>query len=306
MTEMNSNIRTLVTSALFGQADLSKSNMANIALLGLRFYAGYTIMGAGLDKLPLPDWMVDQVVSMGFPFPVFFAWVASFGEFAFGALLCLGLATRASGLMLAVIMGVASFGFQGVIPFFDMHIAQHFFWIFLSFAFLGGGRFSLDYWLNKRASSANSKLYYLALPVFLILLSIGLFREFNATDQGSKEGQELEISSINIPGSFNDWDPSANEMQKVAEDRYIFEKRFDQAGLIEFKFTANNNWDVNLGETDQSKAGFPISGRAELDQGNDTQNIKAYIPAPGIYKFELNTKTYEYDLKAVARPDTPE
>jgi hypothetical protein len=40
---------------------------ANVALLLLRIYAGYTIMMAGLDKLPLPAWMTEQVAAVGFP-----------------------------------------------------------------------------------------------------------------------------------------------------------------------------------------------------------------------------------------------
>ncbi|MEQ8837334.1 MAG: hypothetical protein RID07_11070, partial [Lacipirellulaceae bacterium] len=53
------------------------SYAADLALLGARLYGGVTIAYAGLDKLPRPDWMVDQVVKIGwFPVPEFFATVA--------------------------------------------------------------------------------------------------------------------------------------------------------------------------------------------------------------------------------------
>ena len=242
-----------LSSLLFGQVGFS-SNAVHLPLLILRFYFGFIIMTAGLDKLPLPDWMVEQVVSMGFPFPAFFAWVASFAEFACGALLCLGLMTRFSGLMLAIVMGVASFGFQKVMPFVDMHIAQMFFWTFLLFAFVGAGRFSLDYLILRRsqvqAPGNRFKLSMIALPISLMLVGIGFYREFSTPVV--EETNTLEISSINVPGSFNNWDPTANEMQKIDEKTYVLDVEFEQSSLIEFKFTANKSWDVNLGEKDQA------------------------------------------------------
>lgn len=283
-----------INNLLFGQEKFT-SNAIHIPLLLVRVYFGLIIMKAGLDKLPLPDWMTEQVVSMGFPFPVFFAWVASFGEFAFGALLCLGLMTRFSGIMLAVIMGVASFGFQKVVPLWDMHIAQMFFWVFLLYAFVGGGKYSLDYMILHQAETKRRfKWSMLALPVGALLLGIGFYRELRPRPQ--IEEPSMEISSINVPGSFNNWDPTANEMQKVDDNTYVLDVQFDQSSLIEFKFTANESWDMNLGEKDQTSEGFPISGTAEQDGGNDTENIKAYIPAPGAYRIELDAATYQYRL----------
>lgn len=285
-----------ISSLLFGPITFS-AKAVHIPLLFLRVYFGLTIMMAGLDKLPLPDWMTEQVVSMGFPFPTFFAWIASFGEFAFGALLCLGLMTRFSGVMLAIIMGVASFCFQKVTPLIDMHIAQMFFWVFVLFAAVGAGRFSLDYLILSQSQQQGSrfKLSLMALPASLLLLSIGLYREWTAPPLQAVTDR-MELSSINVPGSFNNWDPAANEMRQLTETTYVLDVEFEQSSLIEFKFTANKSWDLNLGEKDQNSEGFPISGTAELDGGNDTQNIKAYIPAPGAYRIELDTETYSYKV----------
>ena len=289
------NLPTL-SRILFGQFHVI-GLWPSIALILLRFYAGFTIMSAGLDKLPLTDWMTEQVESMGFPFPVFFAWFASFSEFAFGALLVLGLLTRISGFFLAITMGVASFGFQGVIPLFEMHIAQHFFWIFLFYTIFGAGKFSIDYVLVKKLSDSPVKQLLIAIGVFLVLLAFGLYREYFYEIPESEE--EDQIISINIPGSFNNWDPSANSMEKVNEETYVLLMDFDKEGNIEFKITANGSWDINLGEEDQSQMGFPVSGVAELDDGGNTQNIKAYIPVSGNYRFLFNKETFEYSLDSL-------
>ena len=204
--------------------------------------------------------------------------------------------TRFSGLMLAIIMGVASFGFQKVVPLWDMHIAQMFFWVFALYAFVGGGRYSLDYLiLNQGEAQSRFRWSMLALPVSVLLLGVGFYRELTPAPQ-MEEAETMEITSINVPGSFNNWDPTANEMQKIDENTYVLDIQIDQSSLIEFKFTANESWDVNLGERDQPTKGFPIAGTAEMDGGNDTENIKAYIPAPGTYSIKLDAATYQYTV----------
>ncbi len=262
----------------------------NLPLLLLRIYAGYTIMSAGIDKLPLPEWMTEQVIKIGFPFPEFFAWVASWGEFAFGFLLIFGLLSRFSGFMLAFIMGVASFGFQDVIPLFQMHLAQHFFWIFFLYACVGAGQYSLDYVLRSKTN-----LWWVGPFLVVDLLIFGLYVENSPVPEQPQE-EETQIASINIPGNFNEWNPSANEMEKLDDNIYQLNVDFDAPKVIEFKFTANKSWDINIGETDQADTGFPIKGKGELNEGNDTQNIKAYIPNAGTYTFSFNLDNYEYTL----------
>lgn len=113
-------------------------------MLGARLYAGLTIAGAGLDKIPTPDWMVDQVAQLGFPNPEFFALCACHAEYFGGALLAFGILTRPAALLLAWTMGVAAFGWHENTPLLDMSIAQGFVWLFVVFAALGGGRLSMD------------------------------------------------------------------------------------------------------------------------------------------------------------------
>lgn len=278
-----------------------KGIIPNIAVFLIRFYTGFTIMKAGIDKLPLPQWMTEQVIQIGFPFPEVFAWAASFIEFAFGTLLIFGLMTRLSGLLLFITMSFAAFGFHQLIPLFEMHISQHFVFLFLYFAIMGGGRFSLDHWLNENARRGN-KMYFIALPFLLTLIAIGFYREFKAEEiQAEIETANAPvINSINIPGSFNNWDPVAVMMATSDSVNYSYELTFERSGLVQFKFTANRNWDLNLGEEDQGSTGFPVSGIAELDQGGNTENIKAYIPAPGEYLITLNRETFEYSLDSLS------
>lgn len=282
---------------LFGQTAI-KGLLPNLALLLLRLYAGITMCGAGLDKVPTPPWMVEQVVSMNFPMPEFFAWLACFSEFAFGLTLVFGLMTRVSGFFLAFTMGVASFGFQHVGFLTEMHIAQHFFWIFVLFMIIGGGKYSLDYMLGRSNARVGSVGF--ALATLTALLAFSLYKEQAPKPEPELNAEETIINSINVPGSFNDWDPTANEMLNLQADQYALEVQFEKAGMVEFKFTANGDWDINLGEKDQAAARFPVQGVAELDQDNDTENIRVYIPKAGSYQFSVNKTDFSYSVDSVS------
>lgn len=293
------DFRTKLNTFLFQQPEI-ESTAANAGLLLARIYAGLTIMSAGLDKIPLPAWMIDQVTTVGFPFPTFFAWLACFTEFGFGLLLTLGLLTRLSGLMLAFTMGVAAFGYHNVLPLVDIHIAQHYVWLFIVFAAVGAGKYSLDALIRKPGTAINTQWAKLAVPALIGVFSLGLFLEFTRPQRDNGGDEELVISSINIPGSFNNWDPASNMMTQLSDTEYAMEVAFENPGIIEFKFTANKSWDVNLGVPEAIAATFPVSGAAALDGGNTTQNIRAYIPAPGTYQFMLNSETYAYSLDSLA------
>ncbi len=277
---------------LFG--DLQTNNLfINLSLLALRFYTGITIGKAGMDKLPLPDWMTEQVASMNFPTPEVFAFLASFSEYAFGLCLALGLFTRFSGIMIAIVMAVASFGFQDVLPFFDMHIAQHYVWAALVLAATGAGKFSIDHLLRSKEGTMNKLFWQLGIPVLLALFGYGIYQQLSgAVNQGEVQ-QELTIESINIPGSFNDWDPSANAMQKQEDGTYQLKQSFNEAGVIQFKFTINESWDNNFGEEDEMSKGLNQTGTAE----QNAENIQVYIPEAGDYTFIVNPETYEYEVR---------
>ena len=264
----------------------------DLSLLLLRLYGGITMMSVGLDKLPLPPWMIDQVTQIGFPLPTFFAWLACFSEFAFGLLMALGLLTRISGFFLAFTMGVASFGFQGVMPIIDMHIAHHYVWTFVLFMAIGGGKWSIDYWISKSINEGRSSVRWIGLGALIALLAVSFYIEKTGEVNMGNENNEVDISSINIPGSFNNWDPSSNEMTTSDDINYSLDIPIQVEGLIQFKFTANSSWDVNFGEEERKGQGLPMDGTLEAN----ADNIIVYIPSPGMYTFKVNKETFEYEV----------
>jgi hypothetical protein len=161
--------------------------------------------------------------------------------------------------------------------------------------FFGAGKYSIDYYLYK------AKTVFIKFVPTIMLISlfvIGLYIEFSAKPEIVEE--KPQIYSISVAGSFNDWDPTSNEMSKISEKLYELELRIEKIGLIEFKFIVNKSWDTNFGEENQSSKRFPVSGIAELDDGSNTSNIKAYIPNAGKYKFMVDTETYDYSLDSVS------
>ena len=281
-----------IFNLLFGFTPIP-GNWPNIAILLLRIYVGFTMMWVGLDKLPMPEWMVEQVASINFPFPRFFSWMACWSEFGCGLLLLLGLATRFSSFMILVTMAVASFAFQEVYPFVDMHIAQHYVWSAFLFLIIGGGKYSHDYLLAKK--NVAGVISYLGI---LIVLIAGLMIEYFAEPE-LEAGDMPNIQSVNIAGTFNNWDPASNEMVDLGAGIYQIDVNIEKEGPIQFKFTANKSWDLNVGEEDQDNKGFPLSGTGELDEGGNTQNIQGFIPVAGTYRFTFNMVDYSYQVDTI-------
>jgi len=273
---------------------LSTDNIwVHIGLLCLRLYAGITIAKAGIDKLPLPAWMTEQVESMNFPFPEAFAFLASFSEYAFGLALAIGLFTRLSAIMVFIVMGVAAFAFQKVAPFIDMHIAQHYVWSCMLLAATGGGKFSIDYLVHHKGLLNKRRLFQLALPLFLGIVAFGLVRQFTGeVNQGNAVDEDQAFESINIAGTFNNWDPTANKLSNHGDEMYSLVQLFKETGLIEFKFTTDQTWDVNFGEEADKTLTIPAEGTAE----HGAENIVVEIAEPGIYLFTVNAETFSFTV----------
>jgi uncharacterized membrane protein YphA (DoxX/SURF4 family) len=157
---------------LLGAAPLGSRSL-DLAYLLFRLHLGLSIaLGAGwsklvnlsttrdLDKLLVdpgqlgtPDWFVQQVAGLGFTFPspYFWAALAVWGEFIGGLLLAAGLLTRAAALQLAFQFFVVAFlWYEHPEPVVGMYYQQLLFWAFVLATALGGGRYSLDFWLTQR------------------------------------------------------------------------------------------------------------------------------------------------------------
>lgn len=109
---------------------------------------------------------------------------------------------------------------------------------------------------------------------------------------------------IKITGSFNNWDPAAAAGALTNTGGTTWEGRIDLSqGKIEYKFTADNSWQINWGDEDEKPA-LPQMGMAVLGGGN----ITASIPKNGKYAVTFDEKKLVYTLKLAAdsgQPDTP-
>jgi putative oxidoreductase len=133
--------------------------------LGLAFAHGLgklTALAGGEQRF------VEGVARLGFPAPVAFAWAAALTEVVGGLLIAVGLATRVTAVLAAVVMAVAGFlrhhaleqivagvGLTSIAPevlerWGKPELALVYLLCFLAIALLGPGRLSLDHALRAR------------------------------------------------------------------------------------------------------------------------------------------------------------
>lgn len=123
-----------------------------VSLTLIRVFAGLSMAFAhGFGKIPPSEKLIEGVAALGFPAPELFAWAASLSEFGGGLLLALGLMTRLAGFFMAVTMFVAAFIVHAADPFQVKELAFFYLVIGIAFALRGAGRFSIDFYLNKKA-----------------------------------------------------------------------------------------------------------------------------------------------------------
>lgn len=128
------------------------STTDEVAMTFLRVIIGlFMAFGHGLGKLPPGEGLVGGVTAMGFPVPIFFAWMAALAEFAGGILVALGLLTRINSFFAVFTMFVAAFMAHGADPFKTKELSLLYLCAFLVFMIRGSGRFSLDYLLFKKS-----------------------------------------------------------------------------------------------------------------------------------------------------------
>lgn len=139
----------MIKKFLFG-SQMPASVLAEIPVATARVFFGVSMAFAhGMGKLPPSDRFIEGVVEMGFPMPVFFAWMAGLSEFVGGVLLALGLFTRPSALFIAGTMLVAAFGRHAADPFKQQELSLVYLCACLIFLGLGGGRLSIDRMFRK-------------------------------------------------------------------------------------------------------------------------------------------------------------
>lgn len=264
-------------------------------LLAARLYAGITIAGAGLDKLPAPDWMTDQVTQIGFPAPAFFALAACFTEFAAGALLALGLFTRPAALLLAWTMGVASFAFHGLTPILDMHIAQGFVWLFVVYLALGGGRLSIDALINCFISDTKLKPKHallIAAALATPVLAYGVYRQLTPPppQPETEATTDLpEIETVALTGKHNGWSLATDELTLGDDNIWRGTIDFQTTGPTPIKIAANGSWDLALGAPPNAPT-YQLP--AELTGDPNGNNIIIAIETAGPHTIEVDPATF--------------
>ncbi|HMO05471.1 MAG TPA: CotH kinase family protein [Kiritimatiellia bacterium] len=101
-------------------------------------------------------------------------------------------------------------------------------------------------------------------------------------------------SSMTVAGTFNGWNPAANNMTLV--DHYTWQYDVVLFAAINFKFVANGAWaSGNWGEANQSGTTVPLSGIAEASAGN----IVVGSALNGAYRIIFNEQTRAFSLQAV-------
>ncbi len=294
----------LIRRALHG-GGRSLGFLGDAGVFLLRLYAGISISRAGLDKLPTTTWFAGDVADLGFPLPQLFAFLAAFSEFAGGLLLVVGLFSRPAALLLTITFLVAVFGSHAEVPVFVVHVANQYLWMFVALLGVGAGGWSLDrLLLQDRPLDDRGKLRVLdaaGVALFGVLLAFGAYREMLYTPPTAEAATFSldDIQSIGVPGSFNEWKISATPMRQGGDGVWRAEVEVEEAGPIEFKFAANESWELNLGAAEGAESGFPLHAAGVTNLEGTPENISAYLPAAGRYMFTLDVAERAYSLEAM-------
>lgn len=124
----------------------------DFGLLALRVCGFFMAFGHGMGKMPPSEGLIDGVGELGFPVPVFFAWMAGLSEFLGGILIGLGIYTRPAAFFLMCTMGTAAFIQHAADPFGTKEKALLYLTIGCCLLFAGGGKYSLGKLLFKKGS----------------------------------------------------------------------------------------------------------------------------------------------------------
>jgi len=123
----------------------------DLVLALFRLFAGLSLgLVHGMGKFPPSAGFIEHTESLGFPFPVLFAYGAALAEFIGSLLLAFGLFTRPAAFFVASTMFVAGFINHADDPFATAEKAYLYFAIALIYLVLGSGRFSADNWLRRK------------------------------------------------------------------------------------------------------------------------------------------------------------
>ena len=132
--------------------------LRSLLLLGTRFYVGWQFTKSGWLKITTWDTTLDlfrNEYHVPLLPPDVAAVMGTCGELGFPILLYLGLFTRLGALGQFFVNGMAVISYRQVLlaEGYEAALGQHILWGYMLLVVMvfGGGRFSLDHWLERRA-----------------------------------------------------------------------------------------------------------------------------------------------------------
>ena len=125
-------------------------------------------------------------------------------------------------------------------------------------------------------------------------------REYNAgLDPQTPDGPVASRSSVSVAGSFNGWNPAANNLSLVSDYTWQGILVLTNAANVEFKFAANGGWTENWGDDDQLVTNANMAGVGEWNGAN----IAAGGGVDGRVRFTFNELTRGYRIEPAPEPD---
>jgi hypothetical protein len=115
----------------------------------------------------------------------------------------------------------------------------------------------------------------------------------NGTNPTVAEPKKSSYTSLTAAGTFNGWNPAANNMTLVADYTWRATLNLVNATGVQFKFTANGNWNVNWGDNNQSDVTVPMTQTGE----RTGSNIRADGTLNGSYVLTFNEQSAQYTLQ---------
>ncbi len=220
-------------------SSLPNDTLLNTGWLLFRLHIGLSMaIHAGWPKmntLAAPGWFNEQVAGIGFTFPspAFWATLASWGEFAGGICIALGLFTRFNALQLSFQFFVISFiWYDQPEPLTGMYFQQTLFWAYVITVFAGSGRFSIDHLLlNRKNTRLNARLKTAVAAIVVITLFTNPVLAQPGNEEIKATISDFKQLSGNWKGSLTYLDYSRNEPVTIPANtlfEMVSDSSFDQ------------------------------------------------------------------------------
>jgi len=99
-----------------------------------------------------------------------------------------------------------------------------------------------------------------------------------------------------VTGGFRGWDTSPN-MERWHDHEWSVDLILPATNQIEFKFVANNTFDISWGAGTINTSRWPWTGTGNLSSG--PANLSVAIPEAGTYRFTFNSATAAFTIRQI-------